>query len=80
MENEYLIADPGKGRVCYHLREFYLSWATSYKDCEPMGIATFFETTPQFLIIRWRVCLMQANFIRSAFSSSISASMLSLLF
>lgn len=47
-KNEYFIADPGKGRVCYHLREFYLSWATSYKDCEPMGIATFFETTPQF--------------------------------
>ena len=48
INNLYYIADPGKGRVCYTFDEFYRHWATSYKDCEPVGIATFFETTSKF--------------------------------
>ena len=48
INNLYYIADPGKGRVCYTFDEFYRHWATSYKDYEPVGIATFFETTPKF--------------------------------
>ena len=46
--NRYYVADPGKGRICYTFDEFYRHWATSYRNCEPVGIATFFETTPKF--------------------------------
>lgn len=44
----FYVADPGKGKIKYTREEFESHWISSKGEGQPMGIAMFFDPTPEF--------------------------------